>query len=144
MTLNEIKIQAELDVAVDANHLDDESIRIPQLHNKYLCLLMDEKIILESIDSKLKVLRRDKWLYYSGKMSDEELKKKGWEPFDLAIIKQDVDRFVESDSEVITLANKAFAQKEKVIYIESVAKIIANKIWNIRSTIDWIKFTQGS
>jgi hypothetical protein len=105
---------------------------------------MDEKIILESIDSKLKVLRRDKWLYYSGKMSDEELKKKGWEPFDLAIIKQDVDRFVESDSEVITLANKAFAQKEKVIYIESVAKIIANKIWNIRSTIDWIKFTQGS
>lgn len=143
MTFDEIKIQAELDVAIDANHLDDESIRIPQLHNKYLCMLMNEKIILEKIESKLKVLKRDKWLYYSGKMSDDELKQKGWKPFDLAIIKQDVDRFVESDNEVIDLSNKSFAQKEKVNYIESVAKIIANKIWNIRSSIDWIKFTQG-
>jgi len=106
-------------------------------------MVMNEKIILEKIESKLKILKRDKWLYYSGKMSDEELKRKGWEPFDLAIIKQDVDRFVESDTEVIDLSNKVFAQNEKVTYIESVAKIIANKIWNIRSTIDWIKFTQG-
>ena len=45
MTLTDIKIQAELDVIIDTNHLDDESSRIPQLHNKYLCILMDEKII---------------------------------------------------------------------------------------------------
>ena len=86
----------------------------------------------------------DKWLYYSGKMSKEELKNKNWEPFDLAIIKQDVDRFVESDRDVIDLSNKLFVQKEKINYIESVIKIIANKIWNIKSTIEWIKFTQGT
>lgn len=144
MTIEEIKIQAELDVAIDANHLEDESIRIPQLHNKYLCILMDEKILHEKLDSKLKILKRDKWLYYSGKMSEEELKRKGWEPFDLAIIKQDIDRFIESDDEIINLNNKVFVQKEKIAYIESVVKLIANKIWNIRSTIEWIKFTQGS
>lgn len=144
MTLDEIKIQAELDVAIDSNHLEDESIRIPQLHNKYLCILMDEKIIYEKLESKLKVLKRDKWLYYSGKMSEEELKRKGWKPFDLAIIKQDVDRFVDSDDEIINLGNKLFVQKEKITYIESVAKIISNKIWNIRSSIEWIKFTQGT
>jgi hypothetical protein len=144
MTLDEIKIQAELDVAIDANHLEDESIRIPQLHNKYLCLLMDEKIILEKIESKLKILKRDKWLYYSGKMTKEDLQKRSWEPFDLSILKQDLDRFIESDIEVITLGNKVFVQKEKVSYLESVVKIVSNKIWNIRSTIDWIKFTQGS
>lgn len=105
---------------------------------------MDEKIILEKYDNQLKILKRDKWLYYSGKMSKEELKNKNWEPFDLAIIKQDVDRFVESDREVIDLSNKLFVQKEKINYIESVIKIIANKIWNIKSTIEWIKFTQGT
>lgn len=105
---------------------------------------MDEKIILEKYDNQLKILKRDKWLYYSGKMSKEELKNKNWEPFDLAIIKQDVDRFVESDREVIDLSNKLFIQKEKINYIESVIKIIANKIWNIKSTIEWIKFTQGT
>jgi len=144
MTLEELKLQAELDVVIDANHLDDESLRIPQLHNKYLCILLDEKVIFEKIESKLKILKRDKWLYYSGKMSKDDLEKRGWEPFDLAILKQDLDRFIESDNEVITLSNRLFVQKEKVAYLESVVKIIANKIWNIRSTIEWIKFTQGS
>jgi hypothetical protein len=144
MTLTDIKIQAELDVIIDTNHLDDESSRIPQLHNKYLCILMDEKIIYETLDSKLKILKRDEWLYYAGKMSKEELTKRAWEPFDLSILKQDLDRFIESDIDVITLGNKIFVQKEKVSYLESVVKIIANKIWNIRSTIDWIRFTQGS
>jgi hypothetical protein len=76
-------------------------------------------------------------------MSDEDLKKRGWEQFDLNILKQDLDRFIESDSEVITLANKVFLQKEKVNYIEGVVKVISNKIWSIRSSIEWIKFTQG-
>jgi hypothetical protein len=143
MNIQQIKAQAELDTAIDINHLDDESSKIPQLHNKYLCMLMDEKLILERYESELKVLRRDKWLYYSGKMSEEELKEKGWEPFDLAILKNELDRFIESDSNVINLSNKVFLQKEKVNYIESVAKIISNKIWNIRSSIEWIKFTQG-
>jgi hypothetical protein len=143
MNIEQIKAQAEIDTVIDTNHLDDEASRIPQIHNKYLCILMDEKLVLESLDSKLKILRRDKWLYYSGKLSQEELKQKGWEPFDLNILKQDIDRFIDSDIDIINLGNKVFLQKEKVNYIESVIKIISNKIWNIRSSIEWIKFSQG-
>jgi hypothetical protein len=143
MNIEQIKAQAELDTAIDVNHLDEESTKVPQIHNKYLCILMDEKLLLEKYESNLKILKRDKWLYYSGKLSEEELKRKGWEPFDLNILKQDLDRFIDSDMEVITLSNKLFLQKEKVNYIESVIKIISNKMWNIRSAIEWIKFTQG-
>jgi hypothetical protein len=143
MNIQQIKAQAEIDTVIDVNHLDDEASKIPQIHNKYLCILMDEKVILESLESKLKILRRDKWLYYSGKLSQEELKQKGWEPFDLNILKQDIDRFIDSDVDIINLGNKVFLQKEKVNYIESVIKIISNKIWNIRSSIEWIKFSQG-
>lgn len=143
MNIEQIKAQAEVDTTIDTNHLEDEASRIPQIHNKYLCILMDEKLVLESLDSKLKILRRDKWLYYSGKLSQDELKLKGWEPFDLNILKQDIDRFIDSDIDIINLGNKVFLQKEKVNYIESVIKIISNKIWNIRSSIEWIKFSQG-
>jgi hypothetical protein len=143
MNIEQIKAQAELDTAIDVNHLDEESTKVPQIHNKYLCILMDEKLILESLESKLKVLRRDKWLYYSGKMSDDELKQKGWQPFDLSILKQDLDRFIDSDSDVINVSHKVYLQREKVNYIENVVKIISNKMWNIRSAIEWIKFTQG-
>lgn len=138
-----IKINAEMDTAIDANHLDDEASKLPQLHNKYLCMLMDEKVYLETLESKMNILNRDKWLYYSGKMSEEELSKKRWEPFELNILKNDLDRFIDSDGDIINLRNQIFIQKEKINYIESVAKIISNKIWNIRSMIEWIKFTQG-
>lgn len=143
MNIEQIKAQAELDTAIDVNHLEEESIKIPQIHNKYLVILMDEKLILESLESKLKVLRRDKWLYYSGKMSDDELKQKGWQPFDLSILKQDLDRFIDSDSDIINLSHKVYLQREKVNYIESVVKIVSGKMWSIKSAIDWIKFTQG-
>jgi len=44
---------------------------------------------------------------------------------------------------MITLANRILLQQEKVNYLESVIKIINNRQWNIRSAIDWLKFTNG-
>ena len=61
----------------------------------------------------------------------------------MAIIRQDLDRFIESDSDIIQLDLKVTMQKEKVNYLESVVKLISNKIWSIRASIEWIKFTQG-
>lgn len=141
--LSELKLMVEKDMNINPTDLDRESLNIPQLHNKYLMFLMDEKLILKKYESDLKVLSKNKWLFYSGKMSQEQLDKLGWEPFDLALLRQDLDKFIESDSEVIELTNKFELQKEKVNYLENVIKIISNKAWNIRSAIDWIKFTQG-
>ena len=119
-------------------------MKTPQLHNKYLILYTDEKLILTKLNSELKVLERNKWLYYTGKMSKEQLEEYGWEPFDLNILKTDIDRFMQADGDIITLSNKVALQKEKVNYLENVIKIINNRQWSIRSTIDWLKFTNGT
>ena len=67
----------------------------------------------------------------------------GWEPFDLNILKTDIDKFLSSDEEMILLQHRVTLQKEKVNYLENIIKIINNRQWYIRSAIDWIKFTQG-
>ena len=141
--LNDIKLMIEQDMKIDSTSLDRESLNVPQLHNKYLCILMDEKLISKKFESDLAVLKKNKWLYYSGKMSEQELKQKGWQPFDLNVLKQDLDRFIDSDGDVINLTHKVFIQREKINYIEGIVKIISNKIWNIRASIEWIKFSQG-
>jgi hypothetical protein len=105
--------------------------------------MIDEKLILKKQESDLAILRKNKWLYYLGKMSEEQLNELGWEAFELAITRQDVDRFMESDSDYITLSNKVELQKEKINYLENIIKSISNRIWNIRAAIDWHKFTQG-
>lgn len=144
MTLDEIRKKVSTDLPMDKTELDIESMKTPQLHNKYLIFHGDEKLILGKMQSDINVLRRDKWLYYTGKMSQEQLEERNWEPFDLNILKTDIDRFMDSDEDIIRLSNKILLQKEKVNYLENVIKIINNRQWSIRSTIDWVRFTNGS
>ena len=60
------------------------------------------------------------------------------------ILKTDIDKFIDSDDDIIKLSNRILLQKEKVNYLENVVKIINNRQWSIRSAIDWLKFTSGS
>jgi lysophospholipase L1-like esterase len=55
----------------------------------------------------------------------------------------DMDNFIEADDQVIKQKLKVEYQREKVSYLENVVKIINNRQWNIRSIIDWAKFTNG-
>jgi hypothetical protein len=143
MNITQLKELVEKDMPINETELDSESLKTPQLHNKYLILFIDEKILFEKIKSDLQVMKKKKWLYYTGKMSEEELKYHGWEPFQLTVLKTDLDKFIESDDDYITLHHKVIYQKEKVNYLESILKIINNRQWYIRSAIDWIKFSQG-
>ena len=77
-------------------------------------------------------------------MSEEQLRFYGWEPFDLTILKTDVDRFIDADDDIVRLCAKITLQEEAVNYLENVVKIISNRQWNIRAALDWIKFTQGA
>ena len=143
MNLSDIKIMVEKDIEFDETELDKESLRIPQLHNKYLVFLTDEKILLEKYQQNLRVLLKNKWLYYTGKMSEEELKENDWEPFHLNILKSDIDKFIDSDTEVLRSRAIVRMQEEKINYLDSVVKSINGRQWNIRAAIDWMKFTHG-
>jgi hypothetical protein len=144
MNIDDIRQLVNKDMSMDETSLDIESIKTPQLHNKYLIIFTDEKLILGKLKSDFNVLRKNKWLYYTGKLSQEELDNFGWDTFDLNILKSDIDKFLDSDEDIITLANRILLQQEKVNYLENVIKIINNRQWNIRSAIDWLKFTNGT
>ena len=144
MNINELYEMVKTDLEIDKTELDTESLKTPQLHNKYLILHSQEKLKLEQLFSQRKITRRDKWLYYTGKMSEEELESRGWEPFDLSILKTDVDRFIDADDEIIKIGAKITIQQEITQYLESIVKLISNRQWNIRAALDWIKFTQGA
>ena len=144
MTLDDIRKMIIEDIDMDKTELDVEAIKTPQLHNKYLNILTDEKILLASYSDSYKVLRKKKWLYYTGKMSEDELKDEGWEPFPLNLLKQDIDKFLDSDEDLILSRRKIKYQEEKVNYLEGIIKMIINRQWLIREAIDWIKFTNGT
>lgn len=144
MKLNDLRAMVQKDLTVDQTELDVASLLVPQLHSKYLNLLMDEKLVLRKLKLDMSALKRDKWEFYSGKMSEERLSALGWEPFHLKILRQDLDKYLESDTDLAAMLTKIAFSEEKVEYLTGVIRAVNNLHWNIRSAIDWKKFTQGA
>ena len=143
MNFEKIKEMAEKDLAIDDTELGNESTRIPQLHNKYLVIFHDERLVLRKAQSDYRTLRKDKWEYYTGKMSQERLTELGWQPFQSRILRNDLDVYMDSDPDLSALRMKIEYQEEKVDYLESVLKGISQRHWVIRNSIEWRKFTNG-
>ena len=143
MNLENIKSMVAKDCIIDETRLDAESLRLPQLHNKYLNFLMDAKLILERKKNDFYRMRRNKWEYYTGKMDEATLARLGWEPFDLKILKQDIGIYLESDVDLIIMQEQVCYYKEMCEYLDSTVKEITYRHNKIRNAIDWQKFIAG-
>ena len=133
----------EVDLKIDGTELGDESTRIPQLHGKYINIYHDESLVLRKLEADYKTLRKQKWEYYNGKLSQEELNALGWEPFGHRILRQDMDIYMDSDADMVRIVSKIEMQRAKVDYLDSVIKGINNRQWVIRNAIEWRKFMSG-
>ena len=140
MDLIELQNDVDRDLKIDDTELDLESIRTPQLHNKYLKFYTQFSLQLKKVRDEKKSLYRDKWEYYTGKSPPEVYQEK---PFDLKILKADVAMYIEADLEYQEIGQKEEYIKMMVEYTERVLKEINTRNWTIRNTIEWKKFLHG-
>ena len=143
MKFEEIQYQWTIDCEMDETELSKESIKIPQLHNKYLIFFHDERLRLRTMkfeNSKLLKLKRE---YYSGRMGAEEMEALDWEPFQFKLLKADIQEYIDADEDIIELKKKLTLQEEKTDYLESIVKSLTNRGYLIKNAIDWKRFTEG-
>ena len=141
MTLEELQEQVDKDLKINDTELDLESLKTPQLHNKYLKHYNNFKLLLTRAESDYKILKRFKWEYYTGKSSPQIYKEK---PFNLKIMKSDIDKYLESDEDLIKAKQKIDYLETVVNYLDRTLKIIGGRDWQIRNSIEWRKFTSGA
>ena len=142
MTLSEIQDQVKRDLKINDLELDIESLRIPSLHSKYLQLLTENSLLLKKTLGEFTVLKRNKWIYYSGKASDEVYKEKGDFPLKLST-KEEKSTFIEADEEIRELKGKVEYYETVVEYLQEVVKSISNRSFQIKNAIEWRKFEAG-
>ena len=141
MTLEELQELVDKDLKINESELDLESLKTPQLHNKYLKHYNNFKLLMTRAESDYKILKRVKWEYYTGKASPEVYKQK---PFNLKIMKSDIDKYLESDEDLIKSKQKIEYLETVVNYLDRTLKIIGGRDWQIRNSIEWRKFTSGA
>ena len=88
MDLEQLQELAEKDLKINDTELDLESLKTPQIHNKYLKHLTKFKLLLTRAQDDFTKVKRDKWEYYTGKADPAVYQLK---PFNLKILKQDVN-----------------------------------------------------
>tara|TARA_R110002020_G_scaffold464595_1_gene685403 strand:- start:343 stop:768 length:426 start_codon:yes stop_codon:yes gene_type:complete len=140
MDLETLQNQVDVDLKIDDTELDLESIRTPQLHNKYLKLFTKYSLQYKKAKDDYDGLYKFKWEYYTGKSTMEVYQA---EPFDLKVLKSDVGIYLNADEELQKLGQRTEYLNVVVVYIERVLKEINNRNWNIRNTIEWKKFLHG-
>jgi hypothetical protein len=127
--------------------LEETSRDTPKLHAKYLGLLMRAKLQLKQSESKQRLLLKDKFLWYNGKLSQEEVESNNWppDPFDgLKVMKSDLNYWYESDKDIQ-------ASESRVVYfktvVETLKEIVDALKWRhstIRNMIEVRRFEAGA
>ena len=135
------------DCQINNMKLDVASSQTPMLHAKYLELLTTAKLQLKRTEQAQKILLKQKWLYYNGKMSEEDILETGWEldPFNgLKILKGEMDYYYDSDPEIQKSEDKI--QYMKTI-VETLIDIVDSLKWRhqtIGNIIKWKQFESGN
>jgi hypothetical protein len=135
------------DNVIDNVHLDESSRQTPLLHSKYLEKLANAKLLLKRAEFVQKTLLKQKWEWYNGKMSQEEVEQLGWnpDPFNgLKVMKGDMDYYYDADPEIQK-------SEEKIQYyktlVETLADIVDTIKWRhqtIGNIIKWKQFESGN
>ena len=143
MTLDDLMTEWQEDAQIDHTSLGMESLKIPKLHSKYLKYYYEERRRLKALEFQSKDLYLAKHEYYNGKMSEEELEERGWEPFQKILLKAESEMYVQSDQDIISVNIKIVNQKEKMSLLEEVIKNLNQRNFQIKNAIDYLKFTGG-
>ena len=143
MDIDEINKLWAQDCKIDETNLSRESSRIPELHNKYYNLYYREALKIRKLKSDLTELEKVKTEYYNGSMDELELRDRGWKPFALKVLRNDLDRYIQSDKDIIELSLKISLHEERGKYLENIVRQINNRNFIIKNMIDWVKFQAG-
>ena len=141
MDLEQLQQLADNKLKINDTELDLESLKTPQLHNEFMKHLTKFKLMLSRSESEYNILKRNKWEYYTGKSDASVYAEK---PFDLKILRTDIDKYLEADDELQKAKQKIDYLSTTVDFLDRTVRQISNRTFTIKNAIDWRKFTSGA
>ena len=144
MKLVEIQEMWVADSRIDETNLGSESAKIPKLHAKYLNLLVNAKLTTRRSESEYLRMRRLKWRYYRGEMTQIELDELNWPQWQgIKPLKNEMDEFLKGDAELNAMEIKIKYLETMIYFLESVLQQIKARDWQIKTAVEWKKFLAG-
>lgn len=131
------------DCKIDETNLAGESKRIPELHNKYYTLYYKEALKVKKLKADYKELELAKREWFDGSMAEEDLRDRGWKPYQKKVLRNDMDKYLQADKDIVNISLKIDYHSARANYLEDIIKTIHSRNFIIKNMIDIIKFQAG-
>jgi hypothetical protein len=147
MDVEDLLKQWANDSKINDNALDETTLRGAMLHSKYLELYTIAKLRLKKKELDYAILKKDKWLYYNGKMTKDEMDSRGWayDPFHgmSKPLKGDMEMYYNTDTDI---AECKMGIEYISVYVDTCKEILDTLRWHhqkIRNILEFKKFQAG-
>ena len=143
--IEEILKEWDEDCIIDDNHISNESVKVPQLHSKYVRYLINTKLKLTKYENDFNILKKTKFRYYRGELSREELVSNNWDQWQgTKPMKNEMDQFLEGDSDLNILKTRIEYLNTAIYLLESILKQISARDWQLKNMLEHKKFLAGN
>ena len=144
MNLEKIREEWANDSVIDKIDMDKVSLETPKLHSKYLDELSSKRLNYKKYEVEYNILLKKKWLWYTDKLSKEEIDELGWsyDPFEgHKVLKADYNYYFNADKDLTDLKLKLEYLTECIDVLKDILNILTWRHQSIKNAIDWLKFT---
>ena len=145
ITLDYILKEWREDSAISIIHMDEESIKIPALHAKYLQFYSEIKSQIVKLKTTRKKLIKHLTSYYKGEYNEnvEMLSLLKKQPLRKKVLKGDIWFNVEHDKNVIKLDDDINEKEVLLSALGEILKSISTRNFVIKNAIEWQKLVGG-
>ncbi len=132
----------EKDSKIDIDNLHTESINIPVLHAKYYDIYNNLMLLRKKAEQQKKNIRHERYEFYSGKADPDVYIEN---PFPKKIRDKDtLQKYLDADEKLSGVSLKIDYYEVMLRYIEEILKQISNRTYQIKNSIDFMRFTSGA
>ena len=139
--LDTIQKMWENDSKIDIDNLHTESLNIPVLHAKYFDLYNHIFLLKKKAEQQKKNIRHQKYEYFTGKADPDVYVEN---PFPKKIRdKETLQGYLDSDEKLSQVSLKIEYYEAMLSYIDSILKMIFNRTYQIKNSIEYMRFQSG-
>jgi uncharacterized protein YozE (UPF0346 family) len=141
ISLDEIQMMWKQDSEVNIDDLHNESLKVPILHSKYYEIYNNITLLKKQAAINFKVKKLERSNFYNGKADPEVYKD---EPFPYKVRdKESLSRYLDADEHLNKILLKIDYYDTILKYIEEIIKMISNRTYQIKNSIDFLRFQAG-
>jgi hypothetical protein len=131
----------EKDSKMDIDNLHTESLNSPILHSKYFGLYNNILLLRKRAEQQKKNVRHERYEYYSGKADPDVYVES---PFPKKIRDKDsMQKYLDADEKLSQISLKVEYYDIMLGYIEDILKMIHNRTYQIKNSIEYMRFQSG-